>query len=445
MNSRRNTLTPFSEDALAAQFADLHADVWRFVPAWGRWLHWTGAKWAVDEIQKVRELVRLTCRAEALNTGDQDRARRIASKRTIDAVLHIAGSDPSLTSRTADWDNYPMHLNTPSGLIDLATGEILEHDPEAMITQITAAIPEGECPLWEGFLEQITDGDTDLAAYLQRVAGYCLTGSTSEQVFFFVHGSGANGKSVFVQTLANVLGDYAATATLDTFMASRATRHLTALAGLRAARLVVVPETDAGRAWAESRIKIVTGGERIRANFMHRDHFEFRPEFKLVVAGNHRPILSNVGEAMRRRLHLVPFSVRIAPEDRDKELVQKLLAERHGILAWMIEGCRQWLCDGLAPPPAVAGASKSYFVDEDVIGQWIDECCECQGALQATAHELFTNWSDWARKSGHVPGSPKSFGEALRDRGFKQKKVAGQRGWLGLGLRRELSSSEVQR
>lgn len=195
---------------------------------------------------------------------------------------------------------------------------------------MTAASPGRDCPRWTTFLHEITEGDTELQAYLSRLAGYCLTGSTREQAFAFVHGHGANGKSVFLQTLASVMGSYAATAAPDTFMASRGDRHLTELAGLRAARLVLVSETDAGRNWAEARIKAVTGGERVRANFMRCDHFEFIPQFKLLVAGNHQPSLTAVGEAMRRRLHLVPFTVTIPPDRRDPRLAEKLLADDHG-------------------------------------------------------------------------------------------------------------------
>lgn len=178
-----------------------------------------------------------------------------------------------------------MLLNTPAGIIDLDTGEVRPHHPDLLLTQITSASPGTACPRWRTFLAEITGGDAELEAYLARLAGYCLTGVTDEQAFAFFQGSGANGKSVFLQTIAAVLGDHAATATLDTFMETGKSGHLTELAGLRAARLVIVPETEAGRPWAEGRIKMVTGGENVRANFMHRDHFEFVPRFKLVVMG----------------------------------------------------------------------------------------------------------------------------------------------------------------
>ncbi|MCQ0972279.1 phage/plasmid primase, P4 family, partial [Paracoccus sp. TK19116] len=282
-------------------------------------------------------------------------------------------------------------------------------------------------------------------AYLQRMAGYCLTGSTREQVFFFFHGTGANGKTVFLQTLSAVLGTYAATAALGTFTAGRSERHLTELAGLRGARLVVVSETESGQSWAEGRIKTITGGEPVRANFMHRDHFEFRPQFKLIVAGNHRPAFTSINEAIRRRLHLVPFPVTIPAEHRDPLLCSRLLAERDGILAWALAGCAEWLRKGLAPPIAITAASSDYVTDEDTVGEWIEECCGTGPDRKATAKSLYASWSTWAEASGAPKGSQKSLGEALRERHFRAAKVNGARGWLGIApLHRQPQAEAAQ-
>jgi putative DNA primase/helicase len=327
-----------------------------------------------------------------------------------------------------------MLLNTPAGVVDLATGEVLPHDPSLLLTQITSASPGTACPLWQDFLATITAGDPDLQAYLQRLAGYCLTGLTSEQAFVFLHGTGANGKSVFLGTIERVLGSYAATATLDTFMASRSDKHLSELAGLKAARLVIVPETDAGRAWSEARIKMVTGGESIRANFMRCDHFEFRPQFKLVVMGNHRPAITSVGEAMRRRLHMVPFAVTIPEEERDGSLQDKLLEERDGILGWMIAGCAAWRRDGLMPPACVVEAAEDYFASEDLVGQWMAENCVLNSSLRTPSSQLYASWKSWAEAHGHDPGTAKSLGSALRSRALKDGKVGRGRGWYGIGL-----------
>lgn len=430
-----NEVPPFSEDALALTFAERHAETWRFVPAWGSWMRWTGIVWERDETRLVKNLVRHVCREAAAKAEKPGDARRIASEKSVAAVLRLASADPRLAERADLWDAEPMLLNTPGGVIDLETGETLNHRPGDHLTQVTLVAQDGVCPRWHAFLNDITDGDIELQGYLKRLAGYCLTGSTTEQVFAFLHGTGANGKSVFLQTIATILGSYAATATLDTFMASRADRHLTELAGLRAARLVLVTETEAGRSWAESRIKTVTGGERIRANYMRQDHFEFMPQFKLIVAGNHRPELGNVGEAMRRRLHVVPFTVTIPPERRDRDLQGRLLEEANGILGWMLEGCADWQETGLAPPTTVVAAAEDYFDAEDTLGQWVAECCSLHSAHRASSKELFASWKAWCEQNGFAAGSQKGLGNKLRARGFRATSDGKVRGWTGLALR----------
>jgi putative DNA primase/helicase len=201
------------------------------------------------------------------------------------------------------------------------------HNPLHYITKVTAVSPRGDCPMWHKFLDKVTGGDDALKGYLQRVAGYCCTGFTHEQVLFFLYGTGANGKGVFVNTLAGVLGDYAATAPLDTFIISKGDRHPTDLAGLRGTHLVVVSELEKGARWAEAKIKTLTGGDKIRARFMRQDFFEFAVTFKIMISGNHKPSLSAVNEAVRRRFHLIPFSVTVPPAERDTHLFDKLKPE----------------------------------------------------------------------------------------------------------------------
>ena len=432
-----------SDDALAAAFVAAEGHLWRHVPVWKVWFHWDGKVWVRDQIGLVREQMRRVCRSACTDLKPQE-ARRVASERTIAAALRLVGTDPRIATAPNAWDADRMLLNSQGGVLDLETGQELPHDPTLLMTQITAASVGTGCPRWLAFLQEITGNDDALQRYLQRFAGYCLTGITTEQVFAFLHGQGANGKSVYIGILAHVLGSYAATATLDTFTASRAPRHLTELAGLRAARLVIVPETESGQAWAEARIKSVTGGEKLRANFMHQDHFEFLPQFKLLVAGNHRPALSNVGESMRRRLHLVPFSVTFPTEKRDPKLMTKLIAECDGILGWMVDGCADWLRNGLAPPQCVLDAAADYFSSEDLLGQWLDECCRIDPQAKEQSAVLFRSWKSWAEDRGLPWGSQKSLGEALRSRDFKSGKVGRGRGWHGLTLTRTASDGEVE-
>jgi putative DNA primase/helicase len=223
-------------------------------------------------------------------------------------------------------------------------------------------------------LNDATNGDAELIRYLQQIAGYVLTGATSEHVLFFIYGLGGNGKTVFLNTLTAILSEYAQTAAMDTFTASKYDRHPTDLAMLKGARLVTASETEEGRKWAEAKIKQMTGGDPITARFMRRDYFTYQPEFKLVIIGNHKPCLDNVDDAMRRRLNIIPFTNK--PSTPDPDLESKLREEWPAILRWMIEGCLDWQQNGFLRPNVVSDATSSYFEDQDLLGQWLNECCE---------------------------------------------------------------------
>jgi putative DNA primase/helicase len=426
----------WSDDAIAHKVVETCGADWRFVPAWGQWLRWTGARWVKDETRLIRETVRQTCREVANGNDKGNQAQRIASGKTITAVEKLVESDPMIARSADAFDANTMLFNCAAGIIDLKTGELRPHDRDAHITRHSPARLGGRCPNWLAFLGEVMDGDAAMIAYLRRVCGLCLTGSTRDQVFFFLHGDGANGKSVFLETVAHVLGDYAMSANPDAFMTTRGDRHTTELAGLRGARLVLAGEVEANRSWAESRIKQITGGETLRVHFMHRDEFEYRPTYKLIFAGNHRPELENVGEAMRRRLHLVPFTVTIPEDRRIPGLAKQLCEERDGILAWMLEGLADWKQRGLAPPPRVLAASAEYLEDEDTIGQWLEAHCEAGEGHSCPAAALYSDWSSYAQASGATVGSTRSLGEKLRSKGFRQGRSRSARFWIGLRLRR---------
>jgi putative DNA primase/helicase len=271
-------------------------------------------------------------------------------------------------------------LNTPEGIVDLRTGQMRPHDRAALCSMTTVAPADLACPRWQRFLDQVTAGDQDLQRFLRRIAGYGLTGSTREHALFFFYGTGANGKGTFLNTLTAILGDYAKVAGMDTFTESHTDRHPTELAMLRGARIVAAQETEEGRRWAESRIKALTGGDPITARFMRQDFFTYTPQFKLLIAGNHKPGLRNIDEAIRRRFHLLPFTVRIPPEARDPNLFDKLKEEWPAILGWALQGCLEWQAEGLNPPAAVIEATAEYFDDEDSFGRWLVLRPRCDGA-----------------------------------------------------------------
>jgi len=274
-----------------------------------------------------------------------------------------------------------------------------------------------------------------MVSYLQRLAGYCLTGSVREHAFMFVWGPGGNGKSVFLNVIAEILGDYAKQAAMETFMASTGDRHPTELAALMGARLVLANEVEEGRRWNESRLKSLTGGDPVSTRFMRGDFFTFTPQFKLLLVGNHKPALRNVDEAVRRRFHLIPFIHQPAVVDQD--LPEKLKEEYPAILAWMLEGCRMWQEDGLNAPESVRAATETYFDEEDAMGRWISECTVEHEDVTA-GEVLYASWKDWCLRTGEYAGTSKRFGHMLTSRGFKRGRESTgqrQRGFAGIDVR----------
>jgi putative DNA primase/helicase len=285
------------------------------------------AVWREDATMLAFDMARAVCRQAAAEAPTSRLGAAIASAKTVAAIERLAKADRRHAATVEQWDADPWLLNTPEGVVDLRTGATRPHRANDHVTKITAVAPGGGCPLWLRFLARITAGDVELQAFLQRAAGYALTGITREHALFFAYGTGGNGKGVFLNTLTGIMGGYAAVAEMATFTASNGDRHPTDLAMLRGARLVTAQETEEGRQWAEARIKTLTGGDPITARFMRQDFFTFAPQFKLFIAGNHKPGLRNVDEAMRRRLHLIPFTVSIPPGERDPDLPEKLRAE----------------------------------------------------------------------------------------------------------------------
>lgn len=427
----------FTDDALALQFSEQYAEDWRYVAAWGYWLHWDGKCWSRENTLRAFDLARLVCRTAARGCEKASTATKVASANAVAAVERLARADRRHAATTDQWDSDPWSLNTVTGVVDLHTGQTHPHDRKDYSTKLaTAGMPQEQAPAthWLSFLSDVTDGDKDLQGYLARMAGYALTGVTSEHALFFLYGTGANGKSVFVNTLAAVLGDYATNAPIDTFMETKTDHHPTDIAGLRGARLVTAIEVEKGRRWAEAKIKSLTGGDKICARFMRQDFFEYRPQFKLIIAGNNKPTIREVDEAMKRRLHLIPFTVTIPAGKRDHTLQEQLLNERDGILRWAIEGCLEWQRIGLKPPTCVMSATEEYLEAEDALGRWIsDECLQNPNALTST-DELFQSWKTWTEKWGEYAGSLRKFSDDMVKRGFTRTRSTRQRGFLGIAL-----------
>lgn len=425
----------FSEDNLARHWVMRHGKNWRYVAAWGAWYEWCGDHWKKEPTLKTYELARNITREAIQWDGIKPSEKlRVNSGKTASAMLQFVKADRKIAATAEQWDTNPMLLGVPGGVLDLTICKLIEADPTQHITKRAAVAPaDGEPVKWLKFLEIVTDGNRDITQYLQRFAGYCLTGATTEHALAFLYGTGANGKTTFVQTLLGILGDYAITAPIETFAETKGDRHSTEIARLRGARLVATEEVGTASRWNESRIKQLTGGNRIAAHFMRQDDFEFQPEFKLLIAGNHRPMMRSVDEAMKRRMHIVPFTITIPEEERVKGFVDTLKDEWPQIMSWMLQGCAAWKDYGLAPPEIVRDATDQYLKNEDTLQAWLEDCCERTGEF--TGKALYASYATWCQEQGETVWSRRAWANAMIDKGFEAGKVSQQRGFRGVRLK----------
>ncbi len=440
--SKRLELNPevppeFSESALAQAWSQSTGRDWRYTYQWGRWHYWDESRWRHDETNSVlnrcqQKLINLSGSATAIANLSVQARRALCSKSIISNVLSLAGSDDVHAMRPGDWDADIWALPTPGGTLNLKTGLIREPSRNDNATKVTAVTPdltstEADCPNWISLLERATRKDKGMIEYLQRWCGYMLTGDTREECFMFVYGPGGSGKSTFVRNLSAVLGDYATASRMEAFMEQKNPGHSTEIAKLAGARLVTATETNQGGRWNEARIKVLTGRDKIAARFMRKDEFEFLPQFKLLIAGNHRPALRSVGEEMRRRLHVVDFPDSIPEDEKIFDMDDRLKSEYPAILAWAVRGCLEWQKQGLATPQKVHTATREYLESEDTLGAWLDECCEIDDRYHTQTSEAYKSYSNYIQASGEGVFSQKRFTQMLEERGFFRDKVASKR------------------
>lgn len=426
------------DDGMIRAFVDRHAAVLRFDHDLSRWFRFEG-HWREDRTKLALAFARdlSTDRAKR-----DSKAKGLRSVKAWEAVERGARADRAFAVTSDLWNANPMLLGTPGGTVDLQTGKLRRGMPGDYISRVTAAAPiplsefnaERDCPTWLAFLAGALQRDADAIRLMQQWGGYSLTGATKEQKLLFVYGPGGSGKGTAINTIADVLGDYAANVEMATLTASKHERHSTELARLRGARMARASETEKGKPWAENLLKLLTGQDKITARFMRQDNFEFLPEFKLTLFGNNRPSLRDVDDAIRRRFIILPFTHK--PAKPDPDLGTKLRAEWPGILSWLIVGCLDWQANGLAIPEVARAATDEYFAEQDIFGQWLDERCERGRDYTETTKALRESWTQYAHRRG--VDVINTLADDLQKHGFTMAANVGpsrDRGYRGLRIR----------
>lgn len=450
---------PATDLGNAERFASQHVTATRYCHTWGKWLVWDDARWYVDGTSHVFQLAKSTVRsiyAEAskiesdeLRKSFAKHARASEASGRIQAMLSLAQAEPSLaiTSDVLDADRW--RLNLLNGTLDLKTGDLRPHQRQDLITKISPVIYDStaKCPEWFKFLDRIMDGSSELISYLQKLAGYCLTGDTREKCLPVLHGIGDNGKTIFTATLSGMLGDYAQETPVETLMVKRNESIPNDVARLVGARLVTASEGERGQRLAESQIKRLTGGDKVPARFLNHEWFEFIPEFKILLSTNHKPVIRGSDNAIWNRIHLVPFQVSIPKSEQIPRtiMLDTLRMEWPGILKWAVDGCLLWQKEGLQKPEEVKQATDDYRADSDVIGEYLSDCCILNPLAKAKIGDLYVEYEKWCADCKEEAITVRSFSSTLQERGFKKGRMGagGKKGFFGIGLRSDLKSDRV--
>ena len=436
----------FTDLGNARRLVRIYGENIRYVHLWCQWLIWQDGHWRKDEDGAIIRMAKATVEqmfAEAALINDEHRrnamrahALRCQSVQRLAAMVKLAESEIEVVLSVEKIDADPLMLGVTNGVIDLRTGQFREAQREDYVTKMagTAYDADAKCPHWEAFLKKILD--QPLIEYMQRVTGYVLTGLTGEEVMFIPWGDGNNGKSTYRETIFALLGDYAVGAEASLLITNKRSGGATPdLVRLFGARLVTVNETEENDHLNEARVKFMTSHDVITARNLYKEPFDFTPTHKTMLTTQHKPIIKGTDEGIWRRIQLWPFVKVIAAKERDRYFREnKLLPELPGILNWALEGLKQYQKDGLKPPQAVTEATNEYREDMDLVGHFVDECCEKGAAYQETTAALHCKYEIWAKNSVGFSMSAIALGRLLGKKGFKTKQVGRARGVRGLRL-----------
>lgn len=444
-------LYSFDDTGNAQRFVDLFGDKVRYCYTDKRWLWYDGRKWCTDMTGTVKRLADkavacMAAEAKVYAQLDADEGTDMAkafekhmkscrSNKSKNAMLsEVMHHVPVLP---AQMDRFKTVLNTPGGVIDLRSGGISPHDPMTYLTKMTAVeySENADCPRWLAFLDDIFRKDKDLIRYVQKAVGYSLTGSTTEQCAFFLYGTGRNGKSTFIDIIRDIFGDYAANIQPETIMvrSNQSTAINSDIARLKGARLVTSVEPNEGVRINEGLLKQLTGDDTVTARKLYGDEFEFKPEFKLWMATNHKPVIRGTDTCIWRRIHMIPFTVQIPEEKIDRRLKYKLSAELTGIFRWAVEGCLLWQKEGLKMPRAVLEEVREYRHEMDVISAFVEDKCTVGKGLSVKSSQLFAAYLNWAEQNNEYRMSSTKFGMELAKR-FEKVRTRGGIYFNGLSL-----------
>ena len=415
----------------------------------GKWCYFDGRVWKVDRSgDKVSKAAELTVRSiyqEAADSEDKKtrealgaHAQRSESAPKIKALLSLA--EPRLALDVTEVDPDPWLLNCQNGVIDLKTGQLLEHSPDHLIDKMVMAEydPTAECPEWEKFVDVIMQGDQDMVFFLQKIVGYCLTGITDERAFFVLHGSGKNGKTVFCETLASLFSGYSQKISSDALLLKRyGDDGKRDLASLRGIRFVFASETAEGRRLAVNKVKEIVGQDTVEGRFLYHEKFEYKPIFKLLLHTNHKPDIRETAEAIWDRVRLIPFDYRFDGSVPRRQVDEMFEREFAGILRWAVDGCLLWLSDGLETPEPVLKATKDYKAESDVLAEFIEDNLSFEVGARVVKGDLYSEYVKWAEDNKEYILSKTKVGQLLKERGVDEDRTGSVRYWVGVCLKQD--------
>lgn len=413
-----------------------------------RWYVFDGTRWNGDDMGWLLEQAKqsvLTMYDAMSALPDKERtallkhAVKSESERALKAAIALATSEPGIPILPDAFDRDPMLLNVRNGTIDLTTGELRPHSPNDLISKVAPMTfdPDATCPRWNAFLLEIFEGDQERIRYVQKALGYTLTGRTIERAVFFLWGVGKNGKSTLLTVIAHLMGDYHQKTPTETIMAKRHDGGIpNDIAALKGARFVTASETEENRRLNVAKVKDMSGNEELTARFLHGEFFKFRPQFKLWLSTNHKPIIPGNDRAMFDRCKLIPFTYRVPDDQIDLDIESKLIQESSGILNWLIAGCLAWQREGLTAPRSVTEATEQYRQEMDQIGAFIADRCIVGPDYRATSSALYAVYKSWCEDNGERQNSATWFGRQLAEREFERVHDGPDRArtWLGIGL-----------